>query len=442
MENREFLHRLCVIMKFPSRICVQDCDTAVPRLRKGLIEIMAHLHRALVVLLLAVALSDRLQADKIPHRSSDASTTGLSIDVATTDRDRILRAAESAMQREPVSITAFPAKLSQGGPNDFYSNGDYWWPDPSKPDGLPYVRRDGQSNPNNFSQHRLAIKTVRDSVAALAAAYTITDDERYVTQASRYLEVFFVDAKTRINPHLDYAQAIPGVSPGRGIGIIDALHLIEIPYAVRAMETSKAFPPKLSIDLRAWFGDLVEWMKTSKNGKEEAKTKNNHAVAFSLQLAVYADFIGDHATTELCRKQYKEVFVGTQMATDGSFPLELERTKPYAYSIFQLDNMATLCQVLSTENDDLWEFELPDGRGIRRATAFLYPFLADKSTWTRQPDVQAWEGWPARQASLLFAGLAFGEKPYLDLWEKLEPDPTDPEVQRNIAITQPLLWIK
>src|SRR5688572_3569629 len=130
------------------------------------------------------------------------------------------------------------------------------------------------------------------------------------------------------------------------------------------------------------------------------------------------------------------------MAPDGSFPRELSRTKPYAYSIFQLDNLVTLCHVLSTPQDDLWQFELPDGRGARKAMAFLYPYLADKSKWPHKPDVQAWEGWPARQPSLLFAGLALREQRYLDLWKTLKPDPADPEVQRNVAITQPLLWIE
>ena len=130
------------------------------------------------------------------------------------------------------------------------------------------------------------------------------------------------------------------------------------------------------------------------------------------------------------------------MAVDGSFPLELERTKPYGYSIFQLDNMATLCQVLSTPRDNLWLFELPDGRGIRQAMKFLYPYLADKSKWPYRPDVQAWEDWPARQPSLLFAGLALDEPKYLELWKKLPPDPTDPEVRRNIAIAQPILWLQ
>ena len=366
----------------------------------------------------------------------------LTLDVAAIDRARILTAADSALKQAPVSITAFPAKLSEGGSNDFYSNGDYWWPDPSKPNGLPYIKRDGETNPENFVAHRMAVKTLRDSVAALAAAYKITGEDRYVTKAAELLRAFFLDVKTRMNPNLNFAQAVPGVSPGRGIGIIDTLHIIEIPAAVKAIEKSKAFPPDMAKELRAWFGDIAEWMVTSKNGQEEASAKNNHSVAFHLQLAVFADFTGDEAKLALCRKQFKEVFVPKQMAADGSFPLELARTKPYGYSIFQLDNMTLLCQVLSTESDNLWTFALPDGRGIRKAVAYLNPFLADKSKWPLKPDVQAWEGWPARQPHLLFAGLALGEQSYLDLWKKLPADPTDPEVQRNIGITQPVLWVK
>ena len=364
------------------------------------------------------------------------------LDVAGIDRDRILMAANAALTLEPPTITRFHAKLSEGGPNDFYSNGDYWWPDPSKPNGLPYIQRDGQSNTDNFSQHRLAIRQLRDAVAALGAAYKLTGDERFAAKGAELLRVFFLDPKTRMNAHLQYAQAIPGVSPGRGVGIIDALHLIEIPPAISAMQKSPAFPAETSAGLRQWFKDLAQWMATSKNGHDEANAKNNHAVAFWLQMAVYARFIGDEARLAECRRQFKEVFVPNQMALDGSFPAELKRTKPYGYSIFQLDNMCTLCQVLSTEQDDLWAFSLPDGRGIARAMEFLYPYLADKSKWPRKPDIQAWEHWPARQPCLLFAGTALREPRYLDLWKKLPPDPTDAEVRRNIAITQPLLWLQ
>ena len=182
-------------------------------------------------------------------------------------------------------------------------------------------------------------------------------------------------------------------------------------------------------------------MITSKNGKEEAAAKNNHSVAFWLQAAVFASFTGDESRLEECRKKFKEVFLPNQMAPDGSFPLELKRTKPYAYSIFQLDNMTTLCRVLSTPQENLWNFELPDGRSIRKAVAYLEPYLADKTSWPLKPDVMAWEGWPTRQSSLLFAGIAYNEPKYLDLWMKLHPDPNNEEIQRNIAITQPILWL-
>jgi len=365
----------------------------------------------------------------------------LTLDVAAIDRERILKAATTSLEQKTVSITTTPARLSDGGANDFYSNGDYWWPDPSKPNGLPYIKRDGETNPENFIAHRLAVKALRDSVAALAAAYKITGDDQYVTKASELLKVFFLDEATRMNPSLNFAQAIPGVSPGRGIGIIDTLHIIEIPAAVNVMEKSNAFSPDMAKELRQWFRELAEWMTTSKNGNDEANAKNNHAVAFYLQLAVFADFIGDQEKLALCRKRFKEVFVPKQMADDGGFPLELARTKPYGYSIFQLDNMTLLCHVLSTREDNLWAFETKEGKSIAKAIAYLYPFLDDKSKWPLKPDINAWDGWPARQPNLLFGGLMLGEQKYLDLWQKLPADPADPEVQRNIGITQPILWI-
>ena len=373
------------------------------------------------------------------------SPTELSVpDVGEIDRKRIMKAAKAALALGPITITKFHAEHSVGGPNDFYSNGDYWWPDPSKTNGLPYLQRDGETNPGNFNEHRMAMRQLRDAVAALGAAYKISGDEKYAVKAAALLKVFFLDSATRMNPNLQNTQTIPGRDNGNGrsFGIIDGLHLIEIPPAIVAMEKSPAFTPELTAGLKKWFGDLAEWMATSKNGQDEANAKNNHAVAFWLQFACYARFTGDEAKLAECRRQFKEVFVPNQMATDGSFPAELKRTKPYAYSIFQLDNMTTLCQVLSTPDDNLWKFELADGRGIRKAVAYLYPYLADKSQWPLKPDVMAWDGWPSRQSNLLFAGLAFDEPKYLELWKKLPPDPANAEVRRNLAITQPVLWTK
>ncbi len=362
------------------------------------------------------------------------------VDVAVHDKERILKLADAAMSQVPLTITSDVAKYTTGGPNDFYSNGDYWWPDPSKPDGVPYMQRDGQTNPNNFVAHRMAMRNTKDAVAALAAAYKVTGDDKYVVKASELLKVFFIDAKTRMNPHLAFTQAIPGRTTGSKTGVIDGLHLVEIPVAIKALEKSKAFDAELAKALHAWFAELNHWMLTHKNGIDEGESLNNHAVAYFLQVAVFADFNGEKETLAKCRTRFKDVFVNVQMAPDGSFPRETARTKPYAYSIFQLDNMVALCKVLSTPEDNLWNYEGPEGRSIKKAVAWLYPYLADKSTWPKAPDVMAWDGWPSRQPALLFAGQVFNEPKYIELWKKLPTDPTDLEVRRNIAITQPVLW--
>jgi hypothetical protein len=216
---------------------------------------------------------------------------------------------------------------------------------------------------------------------------------------------------------------------------------VEVPLAIIALRNSKSMEPPIYEGLRKWFSDYASWFVTSGKGKNEAKAKNNHAVAYWLQVAAFATLIEDEALLAECRRQFKEVFVPVQMDIDGGFPLELARTKPYAYSIFQLDNMAALCQILSTKADNLWSFQTPEGKGMSRALAYLYPYLTDKTSWPLKPDVNAWEGWPVRQPNLLFGGIAFHEDKYVKLWRDLKPDPADFEIRRNNAITQPLLWM-
>src|ERR1700722_1656061 len=194
--------------------------------------------------------------------------------VADIDRERILTDASNALNLPPVTITKYRAKFSSGGPNDFYSNADYFWPNPKTTNGLPYVSRDGQSNPNNFNKHRDCIRQLHDAVAALGAAYKITGDDRYAAKAAELLRVFFLDPATRMNPSLPYAQAVLGVSSGRSYGIIDTLHLIEIPRAIEAMEKSSAFPPDVTAGLKKWFSDYVVWLGTSTNGIQESNASN------------------------------------------------------------------------------------------------------------------------------------------------------------------------
>ncbi|GIP34343.1 alginate lyase family protein [Paenibacillus sp. J2TS4] len=353
----------------------------------------------------------------------------------------VVTKAEEAMNATPMHITDAVAPMSEGGIHDYYSNGDYWWPNPDTPDGLPYVRRDGESNPGSFNEHRQILRSLRTNVAHLAAGYVVTNEENFAERAILLLKQFFLDEETRMNPHLLYAQAIPGICSGRGIGIIDTLHLIDVPAAVAKLRVSPAMTEEISSGLKRWFSDYLHWMRTHPYGIEEMNADNNHGVCWYVQAAVFASLVGDEEMLAYCRNQYKNTLLPDQMAVDGSFPRELARTKPYGYSIFVLDNMITLCQVLSTPEDDLWDFRLEDGRGIRKGLDYLYPYLVDKTSWPHPPDVEHDEGWPAAVSGLLFTGLALGDSQYVQLWRSLDPDPADPEIRRNMAIRQPLLWL-
>ena len=357
-------------------------------------------------------------------------------------KDAILSKGEATLGSEPFQITDIVAPMSAGSPHDYYSNGDYWWPNPNIPNGLPYLNRDGESNPDNFDHHRLLLRRLRTNVANLAAAYKISGAEKYAAKAVQLLKGFFLDEKTKMNPHLLFAQAIPGICNGRSIGIIDTLHLIEVPVAIEILKSSTSLTPEVYSGLKQWFKDYLNWISTHQYGISEMKAKNNHSVCWFVQVAVFSAFVGNQKIISLCRQQYKEVILPNQMALDGSFPLELARTKPYSYSIFVLDNLITLCFSLSIPDDNLWDFRLEDGRGIRKGLEFLYPYLQDKTKWPFPKDVQHFEAWPTRMSFLLFAGIMLGEKKYLILWERLDSDSCNMEVRRNIAIRQPLLWLE
>jgi len=371
-----------------------------------------------------------------------SSTSRVQYSPDSSEFDRIVILANEAMNLPLVSITKSVSPYSEGGIHDFYSNGDYWWPNPSTANGLPFIQKDGQSNPANFNDHRLAIRQLVDAVASLAMAQKMTGQARYAKKAEQMLKTFFLDANTRMNPSLTYAQAIPGVSPGRGVGIIDTLHLIDVPLAIVELEKNPAFPSSTANGLRVWFKSYLTWMLSSKNGHDESIAKNNHSVAFWLQVAVFADFVGDQQAMEMARDKFKSAFVGEQMALDGSFPLEMARTKPYGYSIFQLDNMAALCQILSSPSESLWNYQSPDGKGMRQAIAFMVRYVRDKKSWPKSPDVEAFEGWPVRQPFILFAALAYQDQSLLDLWRRQALNINNEEVRRNVAITQPGLWVK
>jgi hypothetical protein len=243
-----------------------------------------------------------------------------------------------------------------------------------------------------------------------------------------------------MNPNLLYVQAIQGRFTGRGIGIIDAIHLIEVARSIEILEKNKVIPEKSVLEIKVWFGELLTWLTTHQYGIDEMNAKNNHGTCWVMQVGAFARLTQNNEVLELCRNRFKNVLLPGQMAKDGSFPREIARTKPYGYSIFNLDAFMTTAEILSDETENLYEFSTPEGLNLKLGAEYLYPFIKNKESWPYEPDVMYWDEWPVRQPFLQFAGEAYQNQDYIDLWLTLEGYPKTGEVLRNLPIRNPLIW--
>ena len=207
---------------------------------------------------------------------------------AAAERARVLAAAGRYLNEAPVTVTAAHSPRSAGGRHDFFSEGDYWWPDPEHPGG-PYIQRDGMTNPENFVEHRRALMRLSVQVPALVEAWRLTREPRYAAHAARHLRAWFVDPDTRMNPNLLYAQAISGRVTGRGTGIIDTIHLVEVARAHRAAARHAGVDgPGRRRRSAQWFADYLTWLTTHEYGIAERDAKNNHATCWVMQVAAFA----------------------------------------------------------------------------------------------------------------------------------------------------------
>ena len=224
-----------------------------------------------------------------------------------SEAERTLMKASAYLAEPPVTITAYPAERSSGGIHDFYSEGDYWWPDPEDP-GRPYVRRDGLSNPDNFVAHRRAMIRFSEIVSTLVSAYLLTGRADFAEHANAHLAAWFVDEATRMNPNLLYGQAIKGRASGRSIGIIDTIHLVEVARSVQVLEQRNALPPDDLAAIKSWFADYLDWLQHHPYGQKERIHPNNHGVCWSMQAAAFARLVGAEEPLPWIRNQFKTVY--------------------------------------------------------------------------------------------------------------------------------------
>lgn len=320
--------------------------------------------------------------------------------------------ADKMLKATPHSVMEKTRMPPSGDKHDYLSLAPYSWPDPSKPDGLPWINRDGKVNPESRegTDHN-ALSRMCSEVETLALAYRLTKHEPYAAKAVEVAKVWFLDPATKMNPNLEYGQGVPGRSTGRGTGIIDTVGLIKVVQTIGGLEGSTAWTPEIQKGMKAWFRAYLDWLLKSKNGLSEAKAANNHGSWYLAQVAAYATFVGDQervrTSVELGRER-----IATQIELDGRQPLELKRTKSYSYSLYNLEALFILAEYGPSVGVDLFGYRSPDGRTLRAALDYMAPYFKGDSKWPGEQISDIKPRDPALAGLLRRAANAYHEPKY------------------------------
>ena len=332
--------------------------------------------------------------------------------------NKLKRDTDHALNGGTFSVAHKELAPPSGDKHDYMSIAPYWWPNPNTPNGLPYVRRDGEVNlERDQTSDRRRLDDLVRGVTTLALGYFFTGREDYAAHAARLLRAWFLDDATRMNPHLRYAQAVPGRNVGRAAGIIETHNLPELVDTVGILARSKSWSSEDQKGLQKWFDAYLAWLRESPEGRAEAKAQNNHGTWYDVQIAAFALFVdkGDMAKKVLSAMAEKRI--AKQIEPDGRQPRELERTLAWSYSLFNLEALFDGASMASRLGINLWSYESPDKRSMRKALDWLLPFAAGEKKWN-YPQISGLQ--PGKFAPFLRrAALRYREPSYENALHKL-----------------------
>ncbi|MDF7774938.1 alginate lyase family protein [Sphingomonas sp. AOB5] len=290
--------------------------------------------------------------------------------------------ANAALTRGPYMVVDKRTIPPSGDRHDYLSVGPYWWPDKTKPDGLPYIRRDGEINPDRSSdKYDLAdLESMSADVETLGLAYYFSGNVRYAQRAAFLVKIWFLDPRTRMNPNMNFGQAVPGREDGRAEGIIDTTRLARVIETIGLIGPTNVLKPEEQAGLEKWFSDYLDWMYKSRNGKAEDTAKNNHAMWFDAQVVQFALFARRPDLTRKVVEAFPKRRIADQFTVDGSLPRELIRTRSFHYSIYALLAAYDVAEMGSCVGVDLWSYD-GGGKSLKRTTDFLAAYRGRLDQW-------------------------------------------------------------
>lgn len=305
----------------------------------------------------------------------------------------LLREADKLLTLTPVSVMDKQAVAASGDKHDYYSQARYWFADPTKVDGLPYIRKDGVNNPDIKALDREPLAKMGRSVSILALAYYLSNQQQYADKAWQLLRVWYLDKKTRMNPHMNYGQVVLGRdnNMGRSEGVLDTYSMVQIVDAVTLLTSSSRHKKGELEGLRSWFSNYLQWMLSSPIAAQERAMPNNHGVAFDIQVVTYAIFTSNREVALEYIHQFKSNRIEKQIEPDGRQPKELARTTSFGYSVFNLTHFLDMVQIAQSQGIDILGSTSDGVSLIEKGIDYLTPYLgAPVTAWPYQ-QIRDWD---------------------------------------------------
>lgn len=344
--------------------------------------------------------------------------------------------ANEALQVEPYSVIDKPAQPGTS-PHDYVSLATYYWPNPERPDGLPYVRRDGRENPELKQYDLPKLEGLIKDVVTLAIVAVFKDAEEYAAKAVQLLRAWFVDPRTRMRPHLKRGQFIPGHGKkGRNFAIIETRALAnELVPAVELLHEHGWIESEDYGSLQAWFASYLRWLRWSRFGRVERGQVNNHGTSHFVQEAAFAKFVGRRNLSRRILTRARESLISRQIDPSGKQPHELKRNISMSYSCFNLSLFFDLADIGGELGVDYWGYQTEDGRGLRLALDWLIPFWTREQPW-RYEQIKDYP-WQRIFHLLRRAALGFADKGYEDLISKVPFPPIEERTRDKVNLLYP-----
>ena len=330
--------------------------------------------------------------------------------------------ADGDLLLKPPTVMTKEYIPASGSKHDYVSLARYAWPDETQPNGLPYVMRDGVSNPELKKFDRSKLSVMAKAVYRLSLAYYFSGEEKYAQKATELIRVWFIDKKTKVNPNLRFAQHIPGKADGRCYGVIDAYSYVKMLDGVQLLEKSKSFTQKDSKLLKAWFSQLLKWLLTHPQAIEESYQKNNHATAYDVQVAAYALYTGNKKVFNDIVDNFPKRRIATQIMPDGKQPYELRRTLAFGYSQYNLTHIIDLMLMIKHQGVDFRQYCVSGEHSFFKAMDFLAPYMGKSvSDWPYQ-QISGWEDKQQEMAKDFYRTYLLDEsrKDYLQIYRNVK----------------------